>query len=813
MPRTSPIRSAFNAGELSPLVGGRVEISKYSNGSSTCLNFIPSVQGPAVRRPGTRYVSEIKNSNHRTWLSRFEFNVNQSYVLEFGDYYIRFYTNHGQLLLGSTPTAWSSSTAYAIGDLVSRSGVNYYCKVAHTNQAPPNTTYWLALAGSIYEIPSPYSISDLTNTTDNSFTLDMVQTGDEIFICHPNYPVYLLARYGVTKWTMTPAVFKNGPFKDANSDKSIKVYSSGTTGSVTLTASSGIFTANHVGAVFYMEPADLSLIKPWYAGEEFKTNPYGTYRRSNGCTYMCTTSGTPSSGKVWRTGGDTPIHTYGTQADGDGGGKEGTVVEREGLDWQFVDNGRGYVTITGYSSSTSVSATVSGDFPLPMGVSGSSNATFRWAFGSFSNVEGYPSKVTFFRERLTFVKGQQLFFSVAGDFQNFARLDDTGTVVADRAIQITLTSDQTNQIEWLMPTQALLIGTSGQEFACMENTTSEAFAPANVKVEQQTAEGSRSVKPVRVGFSTLFVQRSGRKLKELAYNFQQNGYVTADMTVLAEHITAGGIQQLDWHKEPYVCAWAVRGDGALLGFTYNKEQDVVGWHRHQIGGTFSNGIAQVESVCVIPAPDKTRDDLWLIVKRTINGQTKRYVEYMEREYQAGDAQSSCYYVDCGATYSGPSTSTVTGLTWLEGQTVSVLVDGAAHPNRVVSGGSISLQNAGSVIQVGLGYTSDLVTNRIEAGAGDGGTSQGKMKRINKCVFRFYNTLGAYAGPDALNLDEILFRFGSDPMNQAPPLFSGDILMEWPNGYDFDGFIMVRQAQPLPMTVVAIMPQLETFDRT
>ena len=143
----------------------------------------------------------------------------------------------------------------------------------------------------------------------------------------------------------------------------------------------------------------------------------------------------------------------------------------------------------------------------------------------------------------------------------------------------------------------------------------------------------------------------------------------------------------------------------------------------------------------------------------------------------------------------------------------MLTNGAAHPNRVVTGGSISLQVSATTVQVGLGYVSDLKTNRIEAGAGDGGTSQGKTKRINKCTFRFYNTLGAKAGPSADHLDELEFRFGSSLMDAPPPLYTGDMLLEWPSGYDFDGYIMIRQDQPLPMTLVAIMPQLETFDRT
>lgn len=758
MPKASPIRSSFNAGELSPLMDGRVDIAKYTNGCRRLENFIPAVQGPAVRRAGTRFVAEVKSSANRTWLVRFEFNVTQAYAIEFGHQYIRFFTNHGQLLSSGVP----------------------------------------------YEIASPYSAADLTDS-DGTFNLDIVQSGDVLYIAHPSYPLQRLARYGNTNWTITPVEFADGPFLDQNINRSITVYASGATGSVTLTASSGIFSAAMVGSYVYLEPADLSTIKPWTAGQEFTTNPYGTYRRSDGKTYICRTNGTPSSGKVWRTGGDKPVHTYGTEADGGGQGVMGTTSERDGLDWEFVDAGYGYVKITGYTNSTTVTATVAGRWPLPQGVIGSGKATFRWALGAFSGVEGYPTKVTFFRERLCLAKGQRLYFSVAGDFENMATKNDSGEVVADRAIIVTISSDETNRIEWLVPTQALIIGTAGGELACQENATTEAFAPGNVKIDQQTSDGSKSVTPARVGYSTLFVQRSGRKLKEMAYNFQQNGYITNDMTVLSEHITKGGLVQLAWHKEPYVVLWCVRGDGVLLGFTFNKEQEVIGWHRHPM----TNGI--VESVCCIPSPDKTRDDLWMIVRRTIDGVTKRYVEYLEREYREGDDQTDCYYVDCGATYDGVPADQISGLDWLEGQTVQVLADGAAHPDRVVEAGAITLQREASKVHVGIGYPSVLQTNRIEAGAGDG-TAQGKTKRLNKVVIRFLNTLGALAGPDADTLDEIEFRSASDPMDEAPPLFTGDKMVEWPDGYNFDGYVMVKQAQPLPMTVVAIMPQVHTFDR-
>lgn len=759
MPKASPIRSTFNAGELSPLMEGRTDVAKYNNGCKICENFIPSVQGPAVRRPGTRFVNEVKDSTDRTWLVNFRFNITQSFMLEFGDFYIRFYTNHGQVLSGGLP----------------------------------------------YEIASPYAIADLTDS-DGTFTLGYVQSGDIIYFTHPSYPIYKLSRISNTNWTMTAATLLNGPFEEQNTNKSIQVYASAVSGSVTLTASSGIFTADHVGSLFFLQPQDLSSIKPWYAGQEWTTNPVNEKRRSDGKTYNCTTNGTPTAGKVWRTGASKPTHTYGTAADGDYSSRTGTVVEREGLDWQFVDVGYGYVTITGFTSSTVVTATVSGDYQLPAGVVGVGNKTFRWAWGSFSKANGYPEHVTFFRERLVFGKGIKLYFSVAGDFENFAAKDDTNQVVADRAIQVTLSSDHVDDIEWIIPSQGLLIGTSETEFACTEATTNQAFGPANVKIEQQTSDGSRGVYPVTVGFSTLFVQRSGRKLKEIAYNFQQNGYTTNDMTVLSEHITQGGLVSMDWHQEPYVALWAARTDGALLGFTFNKEQDVIGWHRHALGGS---GV--VECVSTMPNPDKSRDDLWLIVRRTINGVTKRYIEYMEREYRTGDAQADAFYVDCGLTYSGSPATVISGLTHLEGQTVQVLADGAAHPDCVVTSGAITLSRSASKAQIGLACPATIQTTRIEAGAGDG-TAQGKTKRINKVVMRFYNTLGGYAGSDADHLDEINFRTGSDLMDNAPPLFSGDKLIEWPDGYNFNGYVAYQQRQPFPATVVAFMPQVHTFDR-
>lgn len=771
MAKASPIQTSFNAGEFAPSLEGRVDLGKYNSGCKAMVNMIPMVQGPARRRSGTRFVNEVKDSSDRTWLIRFEFSETQAFILEFGDEYIRFYTNQGQLLSGGSP----------------------------------------------YEISTPYSASDLTNA-NGTLKLRMVQSGDVIYIVHPSYPPKKLSRFADTNWTLTDVNFIGGPFLDVDPDQSATVYASAQTGTVTITASASTFAATDVGSLFLIEEEDLSKIKPWDAGQELSVgqgsngvNVQNILRRSDGKTYKCVTNdfapaATPA--KVIRTGGIKPIHTSGVAADGDGEPKQpdnsDPTVYREGVDWEFQDPGYGWVKITAYTSATQVTATVLSS--LPQGVVGGSNTTNRWAFGRWSNTRGWPSQVAFFRERLVFSTGQILNFSVSGDFENFSSRNSSGEVAADQAITIEVASDTVNTVEWLAPADGLLIGTAGGEFLCKELTTDEVFGPGNVKIAQQSLYGSRSVVPVQVGETVLFVQRSGRKLRELVYEFASDKFKSSDLTVLAEHITNGGIVDIVYQQEPHSIVWVARADGILVGFTYNKEQDVLGWHRHPVGG---DGI--VECMETIPNPNGTQDDLWMIVRRTIDGSTVRYIEFLEADFGDASDIDDAFFVDSGLTYSGSATSTITGLDHLEGEEVAVLVDGAAHPRRTVESGEIELQREGTKVHVGLPYQSYLQTMRLEAGAADG-TAQGKTKRITQAVIRFLATVGAKAGPTLDNLDEIQFRRPSNPMDQALEPFTGDKLIEWPNGYDFDGYLIVSQEQPLPQTVVAIMPQVSTQDR-
>lgn len=814
--KASPIQTAFNAGEFGPELAGQVNFEKYAKACSRLENFVPLVQGPARRRGGTRYVQEVKDSTDRTWLARFEFSTDQAYILEFGDLYIRFYTDNGPVLetglniTGITqPAGVITSNAHGLnnGDWVYLSGIGGMTELngrtVVVSDSAPNTfrmkdtngnyittgsfTAYTSggTAARVYTVVSPWPASALT-TTDGTFALRMVQSGDVLYICHPDYAPRKLTRAGAASWSIATFTPTGGPFEDVDPDMTTTVYASAASGTgVTITSSAPIFSLSDVGRLLYLEQKKANAILPW---ETAKAITAGDIRRSDGKNYVALNSATTGTMK--------PTHTEGAEYDG-----------TTGVQWEYLEPGYGWVEITGFTSGTVATATVVSRLPDQVVLVG--NATTRWAWGDWGWSNGWPTHVTFFRDRLTFARSsdRKIWFSVAGDYENFRDRDDAGLVTADMAVTIAVQSDQANAIQYLMPAKALIIGTAAGEHTCGEMTDSEPFGPANVTIVKSSEYGSKAVQPMRVGESILFVQRSGRKLREVSYDALKDGYQTKDMTVLAPHMVPKGkaIVHMAYQKEPYSIVWVVLSDGALRGFTFNVEQDVLAWHRHTIGGS---GI--VESVECVPSPDGGRDDLWMIVRRTINGVTKRYVEYMQPEWESGDDQEDAFYVDCGLTYDSTATTTITGLDHLEGQTVAVLADGATHPNRTVASGSITLQRSASVVQVGLAAPAKLATMKINAGAA-GGTAQGKTKRIHEITIRLLDTLGGEVGPTESETDEILFRSSADPMGSAPAIFTGDKDISWRGGYEKDGIVWYVNNDPLPATVVAIMPSVVTND--
>lgn len=674
MARVAVQLTNFTGGELSPRLDGRNDLAKYPTGCKTLENMIIYPHGSAARRSGTQYVAEVKDSTKETRLIPFEFSTTQTYILEFGDQYIRFYKDNGQILSG----------------------------------------------GVAYEISSPYLEAEL-------FDIKFAQSADVMYLCHPNHAVRKLSRTGHTAWTLTEVDFQNGPFMDHN-------------------ISTTTLTAGHTAV--------------------------------------------GSSGNL------TLSSTTGVNND------QGWLTTDVGRLVHFKD---GHYKITARTSATVAVSTC-----IASPSSGSASTDF--ALGSFSDTTGHPSCVTFFEQRLVFAatlsQPQTLFFSKSGDYEN---MDDNyhGTVADDDAIIYTIASNQVNAIRFMTATRTLIIGTAGGEFAVSGGGTDIAITPTNILIKKQSNNGAANVDALAVGNATLFLQRAKRKLRELAYNFDVDGYVAPDLTILAEHISEGGFKQLSYQQEPNQVIWCVRNDGQLIGLTYQREQQVVAWHRHIFGGSFGSGNAICESVATIPTDD-SEYQTWVIVKRTINGTTKRYIEYIHNLNFDQEDDTTFNFLDSQLSYDGSPATTISGLSHLEGQTVSVLADGATHPDAVVSSGEITLSRSASKVKVGLAFTSLLQTMRIDAGS-QNGTSQSKTKRIYEITLRLYETLGVEVGPDLNNMERIPFRSSADLMDSSVSVFTGDKEIEFRGNYETDGFIFVRQNQPLPLTILSLYPKLQTND--
>ena len=669
MARVAVQLTNFTGGELSPRLDGRNDLQKYSTGCKTLENMIIFPHGSAARRSGTQFVAEVKDSTKETRLIPFEFSTTQTYILEFGNQYIRFYKDDGQILSSGSP----------------------------------------------YEISSPYLEAEL-------FDIKFAQSADVMYICHPNHAARKLARTGHTSWTLTEVEFTDGPYLDDNITTTELTSSAHTVGTGrTLTASSTTGINDNQG---------------WLA----------------------------------------------------------TDVGRE---VKFRD---GYGKITGYTSSTVVTWEILED-------TGSGSHSTDWSLGAFSDTTGHPSCVTFFEQRLVFAatlsQPQTIFFSKSGDYENMNE-NRGGTVADDDAIIYTIASNQVNAIRFMTATRTLIIGTAGGEFAVSGGSVDTAITPTNILIKKQSNNGAANVDALAVGNATLFLQRAKRKLRELAYNFDVDGYVAPDLTILAEHISEGGFKQLSYQQEPNQIIWCVRNDGQLVGLTYQREQQVVAWHRHIFGGN-----AVCESVATIPTDD-SEYQTWVINKRTINGSTKRYVEFLHKYDFDETDDTSFNFLDSQLEYDGSAVTTIGGLSHLEGEEVSILADGATHPNKTVSSGQITLDRSSSKVKVGLPYTSLLQTMRIDAGA-QNGTSQSKTKRIYEITARLYESIGIEVGPDLNNMERIPFRSSADAMDSGITVFTGDKEIEFRGNYETDGFIFVRQTQPLPLTILSLYPKLQTND--
>lgn len=373
-------------------------------------------------------------------------------------------------------------------------------------------------------------------------------------------------------------------------------------------------------------------------------------------------------------------------------------------------------------------------------------------------------------------------------------------VATDDPIEINVYSEQMNNIAWLLPSENMLVGTTGGEFSVGKTTTSDPLGPANIQVIAQTSFGSAAIQALRIGQVLLFIQRSGMKLREFIYDAYSENYIAGEVSAAAEHITRGGVTAMAFQSEPLETIWLIRTDGVLLGLTYSKDQDMAAWHRHHLGGD-----GQVSQLAVIPAAHGGRDELWLSVRREVNGKIVYYLERLEPGHEYGGEQADCFFVDSGLTVKGSGLTAVTGLGHLEGLEVDILADGGVQTRRMVQAGQVTLEFPADIVQVGLPYRSVLETVNLDLEMRDG-MAQGRIKRFTQVQLMLIESLGGAIGDlETGALTELEYRLGSTPLDSPPGLFTGLKMVNWPGSYDRQGRIGVVQDAPLPLTLAAIYP--------
>jgi hypothetical protein len=762
--------SALNAGELSPYMDARADVEKYRSGCRTLENMIVLPYGGVYRRAGTEYLGNAKFDDKRCRLIGFNFSVTTRFVLEFGDQYIRVWGNDSPVLSGGSPL----------------------------------------------EIASPYLEAELRE-------LQYVQINDVMYLAHANHAPRKLTRVADDNWTLTKVQWAYPPLLDQNTT-AVTIASSAASGSATLTASAATFQAGHVGSQWAIQwPRTSGSISELINGNKTSTatlDIQGTWTLTTVGTWIGTIRLLRIPQKEMDEDGGSGftdyevVREFNSLTTARNFTATGTEDERVGLKLQVLNyvsntnarvflestdfNSGGTVTINSVASGTSAGATVD------KWLGSTITATAQWSEAAFSDVRGYPRAVAIHEQRLCFGgtahQPNTVWCSKVDDFENF----QLGSK-EDDGLQFSVASGEGNRIAWMFSQKRLMLGTSGDEWTIGGADSGAPFTANNVQAQKQSSFGSKTMRAILLNDVLLFVQRRGRKVRELTYNFDRDGWVAPDLTVLSEHVTEGEIVEMAFQQQPDAILWCVRGDGQLIGLSYERDQNVVAWHRHTTDGQF-------ESAATVYGLSGADDEVWLVVKRTIDGQTKRYIERFKADNRAkfeAQTKDDWWYLDCAKRYSGTAASTITGLSHLEGKTVGILADGAVQPDEVVASGQITLANSFTKVLAGLPFTSTVLPMKFDFDLQDGST-RGRSKRINRVEVSLYKSLAGEASTDGTEWLWIYPRDFDDPMDASPPVFTGDTEVVLAGNYSDSADIYLRQTLPYPFTVRALVAKLDAY---
>jgi len=667
------------------------------------------------------------------------------------------------------------------------------------------------LDGDGAPIATPYQTADLQQ-------LQFKQLGDVMWIVHPSYAPRKLSRTTATTFSLDTITFELGPFglrNDALNDDDVTMTYTGTEtvgGTGNLVASSATFESGHVGALFqltYPMATDDSKISTSGASASGEINIKGNFSFNTHGTWTGTVElqrkEVGSEWEVFRTfisANDRNIQYTGTESSYNTVYK---IVPIAGMSAGFsADITANYSTTTGivrvdsFSSSTSIGCTVL----AYLGDEASTQAILRWAEGSWSDVKGYPVSIAFLADRAIYGANRDVWLSRVGDYENF---DDD--VKDDDAFSVSISSG--NQIRWIDSVdKTLAIATTGKPWSLQTNRIGTPITPTNFTLDEQSGFGSADIQGVKVDNAVIFADLVGKKIVRYSWNADAQKYLSSELSILGEHFSnTSSVSWIAHQEHPDSIIWLGLADGTLHSFTYDVEQNVIAYSNHPTDGDVNSG-------CVIPGTNE--DEVWFSIERNLNSSDVTVIErFTERKVNTDE---DMHFVDCGLIYDSTATSTITGLDYLEGETVAVLADGVSVGPKTVSSGEITLDTAASVVHVGLPFTPIVKPVRLDT-ENSGGSTHGSIKKAAEISISLLNSKDVAYGDSEDDLYDVDLEYSQLVNNEEiAGLFTGDVTEHQDAGFSIEDPIIITSkstsnvTNPTPLTVRAIVSRVDKTGR-
>ena len=783
------LKESFNAGEFTPKLYSRYELSKYKNGCKTLTNFVPLPHGPVARRPGTKYVTEVKTSSKYTRLIPFVFSEDDAYIIEAGDQYFRFYRNNGQIqgvdsdtkLLLHFDGANNSTTINDDGDTGHTCTANGDAKLKTAYKKFGTASCYFDGTGDYISVPDH---ADWTFGA-GKFTVDFwvryaeTPSGTDIYFEHEtdadnDYKAY---------WSSDTLYFG---VRDTGVDEVLLSYS--WTPTVDTWYHIAVIrgwggNANDWALCLNGEAVDTDTVNHTiddYTGTfnisgaaAFAVKGYiDEFRVSKGTARWTANFAPPTSAYPF---GDDSGTAYEIAT---------TYTEPDLPNLHFVQSGDVMYIVNENYVVRKLTRSDHASWAI-------ADVTFTTPPAAWS-ANDYPRTIDFYEDRLCFGgspdQPDTIWTSDVGDYETF-----TAGGADDAAITLTLSARRVNDIKWLSSARRLLIGTGGEEWWASGPSDTEPITPSNQVAKKDSGWGSNRLMPIDIGDAVFYCQKKGRKVRELRYDFNRDRYISTDLSVLAEHLTENySITSFAYQEDPYKILWCVRSDGTLLSLTYLQEHDVIAWATHTSGSGLFKYVASI--------PGDIEDQVWFVIERVVDGSTVQYIEYLG-DFNFGSTLGDAFFVDSGLTYEGASASTISGMDHLEGESVDILSAGSVVTGKSVSSGDVTLDTASTKVHIGLNYVPELET--LEAATEDReGPLQGYSKQITNIIIQLVNSQGGLYGPDSSTTDPIEYK-------NTTLLYTGWTEdQSFDEGSDASATVYIKCDKPLPLQVAAILIDID-----